>query len=141
MRSVMCSAEPTNPTVPISAPAWVMLLSSELRRVNQVNDFIFDGLQLQYLLAPTRNAVETYRTRAGNCLSFVNLFDLDGAANAPQSHTGLDVKDSLEALRPLTTHPASAVAQRIRTRATMESRRRTRLHPCRRVRLGQSAVR
>ena len=49
-------------------------LSSELRRVNQVNDFIFDGLQLQYLLAPTRNAVETYRTRAGNCLSFVNLF-------------------------------------------------------------------
>jgi tetratricopeptide (TPR) repeat protein len=49
-------------------------LSSELRRVNQVNDFIFDGLQLQYLLAPTRNAVETYQTRAGNCLSFVNLF-------------------------------------------------------------------
>src|SRR5689334_13859462 len=29
-------------------------LSSELRRVNQVNDFIFDGLQLQYLLTPTR---------------------------------------------------------------------------------------
>lgn len=49
-------------------------LSSELRRVNQVNDFIFDGLQLQYLLTPTRNAVETYQTRAGNCLSFVNLF-------------------------------------------------------------------
>lgn len=49
-------------------------LSSELRRVNQVNDFIFDGLQLQYLLSPTRNAVDTYRTRAGNCLSFVNLF-------------------------------------------------------------------
>jgi tetratricopeptide (TPR) repeat protein len=49
-------------------------LSSELRRVNQVNEFIFDGLQLQYLLSPTRTAVETYRTRAGNCLSFVNLF-------------------------------------------------------------------
>lgn len=49
-------------------------LSSELRRVNQVNELIFDGLQLQYLLSPTRNAVETYRTRAGNCLSFVNLF-------------------------------------------------------------------
>lgn len=49
-------------------------LQSELRRVNQVNDFIFDGLQLQYSLTPTRNAAETYRTRAGNCLSFVNLF-------------------------------------------------------------------
>lgn len=49
-------------------------LQSELRRVNQVNDFIFDGLQLQYSLTPTRNAVDTYRTRAGNCLSFVNLF-------------------------------------------------------------------
>ena len=49
-------------------------LASELRRVNQVNDFIFDGLQLQYSLAPTKNAIETYRTRSGNCLSFVNLF-------------------------------------------------------------------
>jgi len=49
-------------------------LSSELRRVNQVNEFIFDGLQLQYLLTPTKDAVETYRTRSGNCLSFVNLF-------------------------------------------------------------------
>lgn len=49
-------------------------LSSELRRINQVNEFIFDGLQLQYVLAPTRDAVDTYRTRSGNCLSFVNLF-------------------------------------------------------------------
>ena len=49
-------------------------LSSELRRINQVNDFIFDGLQLEYTLAPTKNAVETFRTRSGNCLSFVNLF-------------------------------------------------------------------
>ena len=49
-------------------------LQSELRRVNQVNDFVFDGLQLQYSLTPTRNAVDTYNTRAGNCLSFVNLF-------------------------------------------------------------------
>lgn len=49
-------------------------LQSELRRVNQVNDFIFDGLRLQYSLTPTRNAVDTYRSRAGNCLSFVNLF-------------------------------------------------------------------
>ncbi len=49
-------------------------LASELRRINQVNDFIFDGLQLQYTLTPTRDAVETWRTREGNCLSFVNLF-------------------------------------------------------------------
>src|SRR5438270_2778556 len=49
-------------------------IASELRRVNQVNEFIFDGLQLQYALAPTKNAVETFRTRSGNCLSFVNLF-------------------------------------------------------------------
>jgi len=49
-------------------------LASELRRINQVNDFIFDGLHLEYSLTPTRNAVETFRSRAGNCLSFVNLF-------------------------------------------------------------------
>lgn len=49
-------------------------LASELRRINQVNDFIFDGLHLQYNLTPTKNAVDTYRTRSGNCLSFVNLF-------------------------------------------------------------------
>jgi tetratricopeptide (TPR) repeat protein len=57
-----------------TAVAKLPKISSELRRVNQVNDMIFDGLQLQYLLAPTKNAVETYRTRSGNCLSFVNLF-------------------------------------------------------------------
>jgi Tfp pilus assembly protein PilF len=49
-------------------------LSSELRRINQVNEFIFDGLQLQYSLTPTRDAVSTYESREGNCLSFVNLF-------------------------------------------------------------------
>ncbi|HEX9944325.1 MAG TPA: tetratricopeptide repeat protein [Thermoanaerobaculia bacterium] len=49
-------------------------LTSELRRINQVNEFIFDGLRLQYSLTPTRNAVATYRSREGNCLSFVNLF-------------------------------------------------------------------
>jgi tetratricopeptide (TPR) repeat protein len=49
-------------------------LSSELRRINQVNDFVFDGLRLQYALTPTRNAVSTYRSQQGNCLSFVNLF-------------------------------------------------------------------
>jgi tetratricopeptide (TPR) repeat protein len=48
--------------------------SSELRRINQVTSFIFDGLDLKYELRPTRNAVATYHTRKGNCLSFVNLF-------------------------------------------------------------------
>jgi len=47
---------------------------SELRKINQVNAFIFEGLDLQYALTPTRNAVATYQTRQGNCLSFVNLF-------------------------------------------------------------------
>ena len=46
----------------------------ERRRVDQTLEFIFNRLDLQYSLFPTRNAVETYRTRQGNCLSFVNLF-------------------------------------------------------------------
>lgn len=48
--------------------------SGERRTLKQVIDFIFDRLDLQYELAPTRNAAETFRTRRGNCLSFVNLF-------------------------------------------------------------------
>ncbi|MBV8203026.1 MAG: tetratricopeptide repeat protein, partial [Acidobacteria bacterium] len=36
--------------------------------------FVFDDLGLKYSLAPTRDAIETFRTRHGNCLSFVNLF-------------------------------------------------------------------
>jgi Flp pilus assembly protein TadD len=47
---------------------------TEVRRVTEVVDFIFDRLDLQYNLVPTRNAIETYRAREGNCLSFVNLF-------------------------------------------------------------------
>jgi len=46
----------------------------ETYRLEQVNDFIFRKLQLQYALRPTRNAMETYHAREGNCLSFVNLF-------------------------------------------------------------------
>ncbi len=48
--------------------------ADEKRRVDQVLELIFDRLDLQYELFPTRNAVDTYRTREGNCLSFVNLF-------------------------------------------------------------------
>jgi len=47
---------------------------SELRQINQVLQFIFEDLDLHYSLTPTRDAVATFRTRQGNCLSFVNLF-------------------------------------------------------------------
>lgn len=47
---------------------------SELRRLNQVMAIIFEQLDLRYELHPTRTAVETFRSRRGNCLSFVNLF-------------------------------------------------------------------
>jgi tetratricopeptide (TPR) repeat protein len=46
----------------------------ERRKVAQIQELIFSQLRLQYSLLPTRNAVETYRSRQGNCLSFVNLF-------------------------------------------------------------------
>lgn len=47
---------------------------NELRRVEQVLDFIFRRIDLKYSLTPTRNAAETFLAREGNCLSFVNLF-------------------------------------------------------------------
>jgi len=47
---------------------------SERRRTSNILDFIFGSLDLQYSQTPTRDAVETYRNREGNCLSFVNLF-------------------------------------------------------------------
>ena len=47
---------------------------SERRRTEEILDFVFGGIDLRYSLTPTRNAVETYYTREGNCLSFVNLF-------------------------------------------------------------------
>lgn len=43
-------------------------------RLEQVTDYIFRKLGLEYSLTPTRNARETYHAREGNCLSFVNLF-------------------------------------------------------------------
>jgi Flp pilus assembly protein TadD len=36
--------------------------------------FIFDDLGLKYSRTPTRDAVDAFGTRHGNCLSFVNLF-------------------------------------------------------------------
>ena len=47
---------------------------SERRRTDQILDFIFGWLDLQYSLTPTRDAVGTFHAREGNCLSFVNLF-------------------------------------------------------------------
>jgi len=47
---------------------------SQLRRLNQVMELIFEKLDLHYELQPTRTAVETFTARRGNCLSFVNLF-------------------------------------------------------------------
>lgn len=47
---------------------------SERRRTNAVLDFIFGWLDLEYSLTPTRDASATFRSRQGNCLSFVNLF-------------------------------------------------------------------
>lgn len=49
-------------------------LPSQRRKINQILDFIFTRLDLRYELQPTRNAVEVFRDRSGNCLSFVNLF-------------------------------------------------------------------
>lgn len=43
-------------------------------QVDEIVDFIFRDLDLQYALTPTRNAGDTFRAREGNCLSFVNLF-------------------------------------------------------------------
>jgi tetratricopeptide (TPR) repeat protein len=47
---------------------------NEEDKVKEVVGFIFDDLGLKYSLTPTRDASETFRTRRGNCLSFVNLF-------------------------------------------------------------------
>ena len=49
-------------------------LPDQRRRVDQVLEYIFGRIDLQYALAPTRNASGTYVAREGNCLSFVNLF-------------------------------------------------------------------
>lgn len=47
---------------------------SETRRRDEVLDFIFGWLGLEYELTPTRTAAETFGAARGNCLSFVNLF-------------------------------------------------------------------
>jgi Flp pilus assembly protein TadD len=48
--------------------------ASDHEKLRAVRDFIFSRLDLQYSLLPTRSAIETFKAREGNCLSFVNLF-------------------------------------------------------------------
>jgi len=43
-------------------------------RAQQVVNLIFGQIGFEYALHPTLNADEAFRTRRGNCLSFVNLF-------------------------------------------------------------------
>jgi len=52
----------------------VMLIGSERARTDSILDFVFESLDLQYSLSPTRDAIGTFQARSGNCLSFVNLF-------------------------------------------------------------------
>jgi tetratricopeptide (TPR) repeat protein len=63
------------------APELMAVAGQKLRaggddrvRAGKVVDYIFHGLDLQYAIEPTRDANETFKSRAGNCLSFVNLF-------------------------------------------------------------------
>ncbi len=47
---------------------------SEKKRTDEILNFVFGALDLQYSLYPTKDARQTFATRQGNCLSFVNLF-------------------------------------------------------------------
>lgn len=51
-----------------------MPIGREKTRTSAILDFVFDSLDLQYELSPTRDAIGTFQARSGNCLSFVNLF-------------------------------------------------------------------
>ena len=46
----------------------------ERRRARRIVELILDDLGLEYSTYPTLTASETYHSRSGNCLSFVNLF-------------------------------------------------------------------
>lgn len=43
-------------------------------KIEQILDFIFHWLDLEYAQSPTYSAADAYWARKGNCLSFVNLF-------------------------------------------------------------------
>lgn len=52
----------------------INLGASERVRTDQVVEFVFGYLGLDYQLTPTHDALGTFHARSGNCLSFVNLF-------------------------------------------------------------------
>lgn len=63
-----------NPQILGSVGARLDPRGSERRRASAITDFVFESLDLQYRLFPTRDANGTFTTRQGNCLSFTNLF-------------------------------------------------------------------
>jgi Flp pilus assembly protein TadD len=63
-----------NDDVRAALKKFTRLRAIESERVNQLLDFIFIKLRLSYQVSPTLDAVSTFRTGKGNCLSFVNLF-------------------------------------------------------------------
>lgn len=58
----------------VEASRFINPSGNEKRRTEEIVGFIFNSLDLEYSLTPTKNANETFATRSGNCLSFVNLF-------------------------------------------------------------------
>lgn len=52
----------------------VQSINDDRRQAEEVVEFIFGRLDLEYSPAPTLSAAETFRQRRGNCLSFVNLY-------------------------------------------------------------------
>lgn len=63
-----------SPEILAEVERFVNPSANEGRRTEQIVDYIFSALDLRYALVPTRTAEETFHTREGNCLSFVNLF-------------------------------------------------------------------
>jgi len=63
-----------SPEITADLSAKLPPVPSQRRKINQILDYIFSRLDLHYELQPTRDAVEVFRDRKGNCLSFVNLF-------------------------------------------------------------------
>jgi tetratricopeptide (TPR) repeat protein len=61
-------------TVRLAFRRFSRLGSSDDERTAELLDFIFHQLALTYEQVPTRDALSTFRTHRGNCLSFVNLF-------------------------------------------------------------------
>ena len=57
-----------------AAAGRVNVAGSDQARASALVRYVFDDLDLEYQLLPTRTATGTFAARQGNCLSFVNLF-------------------------------------------------------------------